>query len=182
MDRKLSYRIALISALGVCTVAFVSGFIISKELAVKFMDIGRNYLSKIHFSFAGIFINNLTAASIIFLGAILFCLPSLISVSMNFMLIGVTLRLFGPEKGPLYFIVSLLPHGIFEIPAIILSLVLSFHTAGLFIRKFILAEDIILSSELKSTALIFIKVVIPLLLVAALVETSVTPLLMRLLK
>ena len=182
MDRKNSYKVALAAALGICILAFAAGFVIPRDAAVKLMDLGRKYLTQVSFSFTGIFLNNLMAALIIFLGALLLSLPSLLSVIMNFMLIGVTLRLFGPEKGPLYFIVSLVPHGLFEIPAIILSLVLSFHTAGLLIRKFILAEEMILSIELQSTAMIFIKVVIPLLFIAALVEANVTPLLMKLIK
>lgn len=179
MDRVISYRFAVTAALGICILAFAAGFVIPKDSAVQLTEFARQYLTKVQFSFTGIFFNNLTAALIIYLGAFLLCLPSLLSISINFMLLGATLRLFGPEKGPVYFAVSLLPHGIFEIPAIILSLVLSIHTVELFTRKYLMSEDITLSSELRQTAMLFIKVVIPLLLIAALVETNLTPLLMR---
>jgi stage II sporulation protein M len=120
-----------------------------------------------------IFLNNLEACILLFIGGAVFGVLTLIILSMNGFLIGAIAELFRSENGALYVIAALLPHGIFEIAAFILA-----STLGLLLGEAIWHEmhgsgDAALrASELGR---IFICYVVPLLAVAAIVEAFITP-------
>jgi len=76
------------------------------------------------------------------------------------------------------FLIGITPHGILEIPALILSSALGFRFAKAVFTK-ISRKKIILSTELKNGSLFFLKVIIPLLIGAAIIETFITPYLLN---
>ncbi|MFH0818429.1 MAG: stage II sporulation protein M [Patescibacteria group bacterium] len=124
-----------------------------------------------------IFINNLIVTLILFLTGIIL-LPAVV-VFVNGIIIGVTLNFAYHLSlvSPGTFITSLIvliPHGIFEIPAFLLSAVLGF---CLIIK--LIGGSRVLSSEKRRVAWItfgrcFLAVVIPLLIVAAFMEATVS--------
>lgn len=73
------------------------------------------------------------------------------------------------------FFAGILPHGIFEVPGIILSDALGFYIGIKFLRKVFAKEHKEFQQALRTVALILIKFVIPLFLIAGLIEAYITP-------
>lgn len=98
---------------------------------------------------------------VVFLSSFLFGLPIFIFIVLNTLAIGIVISIY-PK-----FVIGLLPHGIFEIPAVCISLALAWNIwrRPEKIWRKIRIQDIIF----------FVKTVIPLLLVAAVVEVFITP-------
>lgn len=111
--------------------------------------------------------NNIQASffSIIF-GLILFP-PITIAVSNGYIL-GFVSNLTVGEAGYLS-LLRLLPHGIFELPALFLSL-----ACGLKISSYIFQKNkkVYLKKNLKSSLKLFLFVILPLLIIAGIIETS----------
>jgi len=127
-----------------------------------------------------LFFNNLTACvMVVLLGLIPIFLPSAFIVLFNGVILGATfafLQMNGMDIGPMLFL-GILPHGIFEIPAVVLSGALAFHlTMGIF-RK---SRYSIFSFKkvFMDTAMFFALICVPLLALAALIEAFITPSLM----
>lgn len=129
-------------------------------------------------SFWGILINNLIASiQIIFLGFIpLLFLPFLSIISNSVMLGAVmgALDVLTNENILIAFIKYILPHGIFEIPAIIISGAIGVKLCAFICRKtFGKATEEKLLFHIKGCIGIFIFCVIPLLIIAAFIEAVV---------
>ena len=127
-----------------------------------------------------LFQNNIRANIIIMLGGLLFSIFSILAIILNGLIIGFTYTLVTPIQ----FIVGILPHGIFELPATALSLVGAFLITKLEINlldalfKKRLKEELIASNYIiKDIVLTFIIIVI-LLIFAAIIEAGVTPVLL----
>jgi len=88
-------------------------------------------------------------------------------------LIGMVTELVRAQQGALYVVAALVPHGVFEIPAVLISGGLGFLLARALISEWHGLWDA--AAEARSLARIFIRVVFPLLLVAAVVEAFITP-------
>lgn len=128
-----------------------------------------------------LFLNNIRANIIIMLGGFLFSTMSVLAVILNGMVIGFTYTLVTP----LQFAVGILPHGIFELPAVILALVGAFKITimefnlinALFKHR--LREELANSKTImKDIVLTFILILI-LLIIAALIEAGITPVLLH---
>lgn len=125
-----------------------------------------------------IFINNLQAALLIFLGGATFGILTLFILATNGIVIGVVWHVVQEESGIVGFLTGILPHGILEIPALLIA-------GGL---GLMLAEELYYelkgngdaASVAKSLARTFILGVIPLLAVAAVIESFITPQLLNL--
>jgi len=177
-DKFKSYFPVILATL-FCAASFISGILLPDNISGKLLEILKSYLGKISFSFWGIFLNNFTAATIIFLGGLIFALPSMISCYSNFVILGVTFKIFLKSAGLLKFFASILPHGIFEIPAIFIAFVLSLNIASQIIRSILSIESPGFLEVFKRSFLVFIKVVIPMLVIAALIEVYFTPWFLR---
>lgn len=120
---------------------------------------------------AVIFLNN----SVKILGSIvlgtLFGIFPILSLLANGYLLGIIAQYHGPTV----FLVGILPHGIFEIPALLLGAGAGIHLGWVALRR---------RSELKDETSIalgmFVRIIIPLLLIATLIETFLTPFIMDL--
>lgn len=128
-----------------------------------------------------LFFNNIRANIIILLGGFLFSTMSILALILNGMVIGFTYTMVTPIQ----FVVGILPHGIFELPAVILSMVGAFNITilefnlikALFKRS--LRDELANSKTiLKDIALTIILVII-LLIIAALIEAGITPTLLH---
>jgi stage II sporulation protein M len=95
----------------------------------------------------------------------------------NGMVIGIMLELmivkYGVAYGTFIFLVGIMPHGIFELPAIFISTSIGLKLGYEVMRTIFLRKtDMVL--ELRNALMIFIFWILPMLLVAALIETFVT--------
>ncbi len=127
-----------------------------------------------------LFQNNIRANIIIMIGGLLFSIFSVLAIIMNGMIIGFTYTLVTPIQ----FIVGILPHGIFELPATILSLVGAFIITKLEINllnalfKKRLKEEINKSDKLVKDIVLTFIIILVLLIIAAIIEAGVTPVLL----
>lgn len=129
-----------------------------------------------------IFLNNLRVTLIVWItGLIPFIfIPAIIS-GINGAVIGAVLKITS-EEGSVFkdIATSILPHGVFEIPAICISVAMGISLC-LFVIKMIRGNShVSLAKFLKAQFIYFLKVVLPLLIVAAAIESFVTPLVMNL--
>ncbi len=134
----------------------------------QFFENVRNILSKTGLSLVlAIFLNNLRAAIIVFVGGALFIIPGLLFLGINGLLVGSTIKYAAEEFGtPLEkSILLIVPHGIIEIPAIALAFAFG-------ARCFLKCRS--LESAAKNILVAAITIT-TLLLIAAFVEVFITP-------
>ena len=120
-----------------------------------------------------LFINNFEASLLLFFGGATFGMVTLLVLVTNGVIIGFVVEYAAKLQGTAAVAAGIIPHGVFEIPAFIIS-------SGL---GFLLAESLWL--EYKGTddaakcaaglAKIYIMIVIPLLAAAAIIEAFITP-------
>jgi len=129
--------------------------------------------------FRFIFFNNLLVAAMLLLFGVTIVLPVMI-VATNGFFVGVILdiivRSIGVETGIVRStVIGLVPHGIFEIPAIIFAATggMIFGLKMFFAKRFF--KDQARFHVFKRVIMMFLSVVVPLLFVAAVVESTVTP-------
>lgn len=129
-----------------------------------------------------IFFNNLRVTLIVWItGLIPFIfIPAIIS-GINGAVIGAVLKITS-EEGSVFkdIATSILPHGVFEIPAICIAVAMGISLCVFVIKKIRGKSDASLPKFLKAQFIYFLKVVLPLLIVAAAIESFVTPLVMNL--
>jgi stage II sporulation protein M len=131
------------------------------------------------FSSPGVFIyilfNNLSAFVTAFILAPFFCIFPLFSLLINGFVIGAVSALVMEQESVLFLIAGFLPHGIFEIPALLIALAASlrfgFNTLrGLFRKSY---RNTIKPGFIENVKLLGIAAA--LLVPAALIETYITP-------
>jgi Uncharacterized membrane protein len=125
-----------------------------------------------------IFLNNLLAGGLTVLsGFIPFFFLPLLSLVSNAMIIGLLGAVYQINNvGWIPLLAGILPHGMIEIPALILAATLGIHICYVIIKTITKRN---LKGELKQAVLaclrIFILWIIPLFLIAAFIETFMTP-------
>lgn len=165
---------------------FLGYFLLNEELAQKFsyefIKNKENILINGKISSIGLFINNVRASFImVVIGFIPFLFLPYFGAFANGFIIGAIGKMLTFKKMNLFktFLMGILPHGIFEIPALIYAMFLGV-TFCLNITKKLLKKDRENFSDLfRKNIMNFVKIVVPLLIIAALIEAYVTPLLLK---
>jgi stage II sporulation protein M len=122
-----------------------------------------------------IFLKNLMACALsVLLGLGLGLVPLLVATS-NGILLGIVSYNVIHKLGPLYLAAGILPHGIIELPTVLVSIALGFRLGHLLALS-ILGEKTELAEETRMGLRFLVKVAAPLLLLAAAIETFITPL------
>jgi stage II sporulation protein M len=116
---------------------------------------------------AYIFFNNLQASFLAIIIGVLFGIFPIITSIFNGYLIGFVMRLAVEENG-IFILWRLLPHGIFELPAIILSIGFGIKLGSNLFKKEKKWESI--KKDFKESMRFFIFVIIPLLVIAGIIE------------
>ncbi|MEM4702477.1 MAG: stage II sporulation protein M, partial [Archaeoglobaceae archaeon] len=132
-----------------------------KNLEEFFRSFAQAKLSFIEI-FALIFINNSVKSFFAMLLGIFFGIVPVLFLFLNGLIIGLFAKFIGEKIGLLKFILLLLPHGILEIPAVILACSYGFQLGVEFARN---RKGIV--KHVKKAVKNFFKFVIPMLLVAA---------------
>jgi stage II sporulation protein M len=125
-----------------------------------------------------LFLNNLQACVLLFLGGAVFGLITLFVLSFNGIVIGGILEMVGGKAGSLVMMAAIIPHGIFELPAILVSA-----TLGLMLGKAVLREfsgDGNAAEQARILGGFFVRYVIPFIAFAACVEAFITPAVLQL--
>jgi stage II sporulation protein M len=125
-----------------------------------------------------LFANNLEACIFLFLGGASFGILTIFIMSLNGIVIGAIMELVSKDHSALFVAAAILPHGVFEIPAFIISGAL-----GIMLAQSLIAEwygDGDTAHEATHYARIFILYVLPLVAIAASVEAFITPVVIHL--
>jgi stage II sporulation protein M len=187
MQKDLDYLYSLKKYLWIVVDIFILSLIIGLLVSVKNPELSKNYLGMFKESFGWIktlnpieimlliFLNNaLKSFLALVLGVGLGVIP-LLFVAGNGIIIGMLAHIISRQQGTLFVIAALLPHGIIEVPMILIS-------AGIGLRlghkmyPSLTGSKTDIKKELNDGIGFYIRVILPLLLVAAMIETFVTPL------
>lgn len=125
-----------------------------------------------------IFFNNLQACILLFLGGASFGVLTIIIMSLNGIVIGAIMEIVSKDHSALFVAAAILPHGIFEIPAFILSGALGLLLAQSLIAEWNNGNDT--AGDARRFGHLFVLYVIPLIALAAFVEAFITPVVIQL--
>ncbi len=120
--------------------------------------------------FAAILYNNVFASFLFVLSGFLMGIPPLIFMAFNGFFIGYISWNAAQAQGIFFVLATILPHGIIEIPSILLSASMGVGFGYQIIHKLLRREG--LQKYVKDTLSVFIKRVVPLLVFAAGIETA----------
>lgn len=128
----------------------------------------------ISLEFIPLLINNSTVAAIMILGFVTFGLSTIITLMINGFVLGVLASDFVSQGEILYYFLLTLPHGVFELPALIIAGAVGLDMANSMIQHLRGKKEVLLSSaEIKEIQHI-LMITLALLVIAAVVESQVT--------
>lgn len=122
--------------------------------------------------FVVIFLNNGIKALFILVTGTLFGAMPVLFIAINGLVIGLAIRLI---NSPSLAAAGLLPHGIIEVPAILLAAALGIYLGTKLFNK-IRGQDISIGQTLGASMKTFSLIVLPALFIAAGIEAFITPL------
>ena len=126
-----------------------------------------------------IFINNaIKALMLIFLGVLL-GLPPMLFIGLNAFILGGLGSALESVNGWRYAVASFVPHGVIEIPVILLATALSL-TVGMESARWLVQKESRVKSQLSDGLKVYVRWILPGLAIAAVIEVFVTPLLVGL--
>lgn len=128
--------------------------------------------------FTKLFANNLEACLLLFLGGASFGILTIFIMSLNGIVIGAIMETISKDHSALFVAAALIPHGIFEIPAFILSGALGILLAQVLIAEWYGSGNA--AHAATAYGRLFLVVVLPLIFVAAAVEAFITPVVIHL--
>ncbi|HOP67246.1 MAG TPA: stage II sporulation protein M [Methanoregulaceae archaeon] len=120
-----------------------------------------------------LFLNNIQACIFMFLGGATFGLVTIFIIGTNGFVIGSILEVVRQESSLLYVAAAIVPHGIFEIPAFIISGALGLSLARSLYTEWTGAGDA--GGDAAVLGRRFVAVVLPLIAIAAITEAFITP-------
>ncbi len=125
-----------------------------------------------------LFANNLEACIFLFLGGASFGIFTIFIMSLNGIVIGAIMEIVSKAHSALFVAAAILPHGVFEIPAFIISGALGILLAQSLIAEWYGEGDS--AVEAQRYARLFVLWVLPLVAIAATVEAFITPVIIHL--
>jgi len=125
--------------------------------------------------FGFIILNNLSKSLIFMLAGFILGIPPLLFVVLNGFFIGWVAYSFGADYGLGFVMVALIPHGIIEIPAILLSMAVGMGLGFQLVNK--LRGRGSIGDDIRNALGLFIWRIAPMLILAAVLEVTITPLL-----
>jgi len=123
-----------------------------------------------------ILINNAIKALVLILSGILLGLPPVLFVGLNGFILGGLGSALESINGWRYTVASFLPHGVVEIPVILLATALSL-TVGMESARWLARRESRVKPQVLDGLRVYIRWILPGLAIAAIIEVFVTPLL-----
>ena len=121
-----------------------------------------------------IFLKNLLASAMaMLLGLGLGLIPLLVATRNGFLL-GVVAHGASQQSGPLFLAAGILPHGILELPAVLVSIAIGFRL-GYLLALTLAREKADLAGETRIAVRFLWRYITPTLFLAAIIETFITP-------
>jgi stage II sporulation protein M len=125
-----------------------------------------------------LFANNLEACILLLLGGASFGIFTIFIMSLNGIVIGAIMEIVHQDHSAVFVAAAIVPHGIFEIPAFIISGALGIMLAQSLVSEWYGSGDA--AADAQRYARIFLLYVIPLVAIAATVEAFITPVVIQL--
>lgn len=187
LSEDLRYLIEIKYHIATSMLLFLISILVGYMFAPLFAPEGMESMGVLHWIFeqlmklppelavVAVYLNNLKTAAIAVLSGIGFGLLPIFVIVENGFVVGLASYLameFG-GKSPYEIILSLVPHGLIEVPMIVLSVACGMRIGGEAMRALIRGEGDLRGEFLKGVRL-FLHLVVPLLLAAAVVEIYVT--------
>lgn len=121
-----------------------------------------------------IFLKNLLASAMAMLLGLGLGLIPLLVVTSNGFLLGIVGYAAVQKAGMLFLLAGILPHGIIELPVVLISIAIGFRL-GYLLALTLAKEKADLSGEIRMAFHFLVRYVAPLLFLAAAIETFITP-------
>ena len=121
-----------------------------------------------------IFLKNLLASAMAMLLGLGLGLVPLMVVTSNGFLLGIVGYAAVQKAGMLFLLAGILPHGIIELPVVLISIAIGFRL-GYLLALTLAKEKADLSGETRMAVHFLVRAVAPLLFLAAAIETFITP-------
>ncbi len=181
MNRK-EIAVYFLILLALFALSIFSGYQEAKRNPIKAESVVHQFSSEFGFVkrlpsyavFALIFLNNSIKAFVVMILGSLFGIAPIFFVFINGYLIGLVTYAVGLKIGMRKVVMMLVPHGVIEIPAVILACSYGLWLGRMFFKK-ITGDNVSMSECIKEAIRVFFKTVVPMLIIAAFVETFITP-------
>lgn len=186
-EERRAYTVGLYPYLRTSLAIFGAGFVIGLIIVSRFPPLTDYFQETIatfvklfagipRFKLAGaIFFNNAVKTLLaIVLGIVLGIVPTIFLLA-NGIALGVAWSVSSATRGPWISLLSLLPHGILELPAVFLGTSIGLSIGYHGVRRLAGNFEIHSGAEMVQGLRYFFTVIIPLLIAAALVEAFITP-------
>ena len=186
-EERRAYTVGLYPYLRTSLAIFGAGFVIGLIIVTRFPPLTDYFQETIatfvklfagipRFKLAGaIFFNNAVKTLLaIVLGIVLGIVPTIFLLA-NGIALGVAWSVSVATRGPWISLLSLLPHGILELPAVFLGTSIGLSIGYHGVRRLAGNFEIHSGAEMVQGLRYFFTVIIPLLIAAALVEAFITP-------
>lgn len=165
------------------TVIFYYNQDAAKELIMSFLEANADMInSEGNILMTNLIINNITASFIsVIMGVVPFLFIPIFSLVVNSIMIGAALgfsSITTSTSALKIFLIGMMPHGIFELPALLISMSMGIYLCYKISRRIIKRDNESLIDIVKSIGKTFIFIVIPLLIVAGIIEAYLTPVIM----
>ncbi|MDD5614765.1 MAG: stage II sporulation protein M [Candidatus Methanoperedens sp.] len=186
IDYIYSSRKYFIASAGI----FIFSFFIGLLISAKNPDAAENLLGMLKETFGSItslepfgrmleiFKNNVRNSFMALIFGLGFGIVPFFFVVVNGIVLGILVEFFLKKQGAIFVIAAILPHGIIELPMVLMSVGIGFrlgHIAYLLMIHQKTTQELL--NELKQGVVFYFKIIVPLLLLAAIVESYITPLL-----
>ena len=179
--------ITAVAFIALLVISFLVGFIY-KDLAAGIMDWFGQQVAQIgvidsdgKFNVMALFFNNCRSMTFaVLFGFIPYVYFSALSLGTNAMLVGLFAAVYVNEGKSLFVcLCGILPHGIFEIPALILALSCGFYLCETVTAYSRSRENGIVKQAIDNIFPVYLCILLPLLLLAAVVECYLTPVILQ---
>lgn len=122
----------------------------------------------------GLAINNLTAMFVLLLGSVSFGLVTLAGLVLNGLLIGAVLGIAVQQLQPIVVVALILPHGVLEIPALLIAAAVSLRFARLTVRYIRgLETELVTTQDIREAGWL-VATAATLIIIAAYIEANIT--------
>lgn len=186
MQRDIEYLYSLKKYVFIVVDIFILSLLIGLIISVKNPGLSKNYLDMFQNQFGWIkTLNPIAIMLVIFannafksflslvLGVALGVIPVLFVLG-NGVIIGMLANIIARENGTLFVIAALVPHGIIEVPMVLISASIGLRL-GYKMYPSLLGLKTDINKELREGIGFYVRFVLPLLFLAAIIETFVTP-------
>lgn len=129
----------------------------------------------------GIFFNNASKCFLVVLFGIAFGIAPALFIIANGFIIGIVVGFAMSQWGPLYVLIGIVPHGVIELPMVFISAAIGLKLGYETLMALVKGKKEVFG-EIAKGLLMFIFYILPLLFIAAFIETFVTGALLMLLQ